>query len=167
VADSFSSAQVDDWRRHLSATLPAHMVPSAFVRLARLPLTGNGKVDRAALKAPEGSRGRRTYVAPRTDLEAGAAAIWADVLRLDRVGITDGFLDVGGHSLLAVRVIGRMRRDLGVNVPLALLLRGGTIEEAIAAHEATRAVVADDEPMLAPVSRDAYRRTAVTSGGRT
>jgi len=89
------------------------------------------------------------------------------VLRLDRVGITDGFLDVGGHSLLAVRVIGRMRRDLGVNVPLALLLRGGTIEEAIAAHEAAHAVVADDEPMLAPVSRDAYRRTAATSGGRT
>ena len=167
VADSFSSAQVDDWRRHLAATLPAHMVPSAFVRLAKLPLTGNGKVDRAALKAPEGSRGRRTYVAPRTDLEAGAAAIWADVLRLDRVGITDGFLDIGGHSLLAVRVIGRMRRDLGVNVPLALLLRGGTIDEAIAAHEAAHAVVADDEPMLAPVSRDAYRRTAATSGGRT
>ena len=147
------------------AVLPIEGKRRAFVRLARLPLTANGKVDRAALKAGEGTRGRRAYAAPRTDLEAAAAAIWADVLRLDRVGISDGFLDVGGHSLLAVRVIGRMWRELGVRVPLVLLLRGGTIADAAAAHEANGAAAVDEEPTLVPVGRDAFRRAAAPAGG--
>ncbi|MFF5142329.1 amino acid adenylation domain-containing protein [Streptomyces sp. NPDC013157] len=97
---------------HCGTSLPAYMVPSAFVVLESLPITPNGKLDRAALPVPdEGAFARAEFVAPRTPLEERVAAAWAQVLRLERVGVTDGFFDLGGDSIRAVALIGALRAE--------------------------------------------------------
>jgi thioesterase domain-containing protein/acyl carrier protein len=104
------------------------MVPSAFVTLAAMPLTPNGKVDRKALPAPESAMaGERAYVAPRDETEQRLAEIWAELLEVERVGVTDDFFAIGGHSLVAVRVVARVRRELGRDLPLVALFRDPTI----------------------------------------
>lgn len=105
-------------RRHLEACLPKPMIPAAFVWLDRMPLSPNGKVDRKALPAPALPSRQTTYVAPRAGLEQSVAAIFADVLALERVGADDDFFHLGGHSLLAMRVIERLRKTLGHELPL-------------------------------------------------
>ena len=97
-------------RSTLSQSLPEYMVPAHFVLLEQLPLTPNGKIDRKALPAPDMTRSEAGYVAPRTPTEETLAGIWAEVLKLDRVGIHDNFFELGGHSLLAITLIERMRR---------------------------------------------------------
>src|SRR5258708_26864960 len=98
-------------RAHLSAKLPEHMVPSAYVRLERMPLTGNGKLDRRALPAPEmDADGGGEYEAPQGETETILGGFWGEVLRVEREGGRDDFFELGGHSLLAVRVISRVRR---------------------------------------------------------
>ncbi len=98
-------------RRHVAARLPAHMVPQAFVRLDALPLTPNGKLDRAALPAPAfGVLGDVPAVPPEGPAETAIAAVWADLLHLDRVSRHDNFFEYGGHSLLAVSLIERLRQ---------------------------------------------------------
>jgi amino acid adenylation domain-containing protein len=171
-AESFTLDEVAGWRAHLGETLPDYMVPSAFVRLQRLPMTPNGKVDRKALRPPTTERGAKGYVAPRTLTESAVAALWATVLRVERVGMDDGFLDLGGHSLLAMRVVGRVRRELGVTLPLDALIRGDTAAQFAAlideAQSAPAVALPEDELALAPVSRDAFRRGAtVGSAGGT
>ncbi|MER7583147.1 amino acid adenylation domain-containing protein [Kitasatospora sp. NPDC097691] len=108
-------------RSHLAGRLPEAMVPSAFVLLDALPLTASGKVDRAALPAPDPARTEAAgaYVAPRSPVEQTLAAIFAEVLGVERVGARDDFFALGGHSLLATRVAFRLRDALGVELPLA------------------------------------------------
>ena len=109
-------------RGHLSAQLPDYMVPAAYVPLERLPLTPHGKLDRKALPAPsEAAYARRDYDAPVDDTERALAAIWSEVLGLERVSRGDHFFDLGGHSLLAVQVISRVRQGLDVDVALSEL----------------------------------------------
>ncbi|MFF3444290.1 amino acid adenylation domain-containing protein [Streptosporangium sp. NPDC002721] len=98
-------------RAALGGTLPDHMVPSMFVTLDALPLTPNGKLDRRALPAPE-SPGAAEYVEPENDAERAIAAVWEQVLSVERVGAHDDFFDLGGNSLLAIQVVAKLRRAL-------------------------------------------------------
>ncbi len=108
VGDGTLSAA--DLRAYLQAKLPGYMLPSAFVLLEQLPLTLNGKVDRKALPPPERVVGEEQYVAPRTPTEELLADIWAQVLRIERVGVNDNFFDLGGDSILIIQVIVRANR---------------------------------------------------------
>jgi hypothetical protein len=93
-------------RAHLAARLPGYMVPAAYVRLDSLPLTPSGKLDRKALEKPKGGAYPvSAYEAPRGDVETALAMIWAEVLKVEQVGRHDNFFNLGGQSLLALRVI--------------------------------------------------------------
>nr|WP_271565816.1 amino acid adenylation domain-containing protein [Bradyrhizobium sp. CCBAU 11386] len=116
-------------RAHLSARLPDYMVPAAFVRLAVLPVTPNGKLDRKALPAPEDAAyARRTYEPPRGEIETALAELWAELLGLARVGRHDHFFELGGHSLLAVQLLSRAV-DLGLNFSAADLFQAPVLKE--------------------------------------
>ena len=133
----------DDLRRFLLEILPDYMVPFAFVTLKALPLTRNGKVDRAALPAPSESRAdaEKAFVAPRTPTEEKLADIWREVLEIERVGVLDNFFDLGGHSLKATQVIARLRATFQVAMPLKSLFESPTIEGlavAITGNQAER-----------------------------
>ncbi len=120
-----------DLRSFLRATLPEYMLPWKFEFLVEMPLTPSGKVDRRGLPASGNSRSERNgeYVAPRTDLERKLARIWAEVLKLDRVSIHDNFFDLGGYSLLAVKLIKAVEKFSIGKISLASLFRAPTISE--------------------------------------
>ncbi|MEO8381792.1 MAG: amino acid adenylation domain-containing protein, partial [Acidobacteriota bacterium] len=119
VADEGLDLSVADLREALARQLPEYMVPSAFVRLDALPLTANGKVDRQALPAPEATAlAVREYEAPEGEIEEALAALWQELLHVERVGRRDNFFELGGHSLLAVQLISHIRATLGVELPL-------------------------------------------------
>ncbi|MBP2479709.1 amino acid adenylation domain-containing protein [Crossiella equi] len=125
IAYAVATARTTVLRKHLQERLPEHMVPSAVVLLESLPLTGNGKLDRAALPVPDGavpaSRG------PRGPKEQVLAELFASVLGVSRVGAEDSFFDLGGHSLLATQLIARVRAVLGVDVELRTLFNAPTV----------------------------------------
>ncbi|WP_164013943.1 non-ribosomal peptide synthetase [Pyxidicoccus trucidator] len=135
VAEEGDTLDVAALRHALKQRLPEHMVPSAIAVLPSLPLTSHGKVDRAALPAPEGARapGAPGYVAPRTATEEQLATLWAELLHVERVGVHDDFFDLGGHSLLATQLVSRLRAVMGVEVPLRVLFEAPTLE-ALARH---------------------------------
>nr|ELQ8105378.1 non-ribosomal peptide synthase/polyketide synthase [Pseudomonas aeruginosa] len=110
AAPSDPAALRDTLRQALKASLPEHMVPAHLLFLERLPLTANGKLDRRALPAPDASRLQRDYTAPRSELEQRLAAIWADVLKLGRVGLDDNFFELGGDSIISIQVVSRARQ---------------------------------------------------------
>ncbi|HEU4883028.1 MAG TPA: condensation domain-containing protein, partial [Longimicrobium sp.] len=140
--------EIDELRAHLSGRLPEHMVPAAYVHLDALPLTSNGKLDRRALPAPEGDAyARRGYEALRGETEQALAEIWGEVLGVERVGRHDHFFEVGGHSLLAVRLISRVRRALGVEVAL------GAVFERPVLHELAEALASARRAELPPIGR--------------
>ncbi|HLM47249.1 MAG TPA: amino acid adenylation domain-containing protein, partial [Myxococcaceae bacterium] len=155
----------DTLRDYLRNKLPEYMVPSAFVALASMPLSPNGKVDRRALPAPEApvSSGE-AFVSPRNPTEQQLADIWAEVLRLPRVGTQDDFFDIGGHSLLATQIVSRVRAAFDVDLPLGQIFESPTIA-TLAAHidsvrsraakaAATPASAAASAPAIVPVSRE-------------
>ncbi|HEX6042688.1 non-ribosomal peptide synthase/polyketide synthase, partial [Longimicrobium sp.] len=133
VAYVVGEAAADALRAALRQTLPEHMVPSAFVPMGALPLTANGKLDRRAFPAPEQEAPKERYVAPRSEIEATLAAAWAEVLGVERVGRDDGFFDLGGHSLLLVRLQASLRERLGREIPILDLFRFPTVA-ALAGH---------------------------------
>jgi aryl carrier-like protein len=116
-------------RGHLQTSLPEYMVPAAYVRLERLPLTGSGKLDRKALPSPQDeARVNREYVEPSGEVERTLAQLWAEVLGVERVGRHDGFFELGGHSLLAVKLLERMRRH-GLRASVSALFLAPTLSE--------------------------------------
>jgi acyl carrier protein len=142
-------------RAHLLERLPPHMVPGAFVALERLPRTATGKVDRAALPEPGIGENQKGYVAPRTPTEEALAAIWADVLEIDRAGVHDNFFELGGHSLLAMMISSRVRESMGMELPLSLIFQSPTVAQLAAELDAPGRRAG--APAFAPVSRDAFR----------
>ena len=123
-----TSITAADLRRHCAARLPAYMLPAHFVVRNELPLLANGKVDRSALPLPEAApEGAPGFTPPATPTERAVAAIWAEVLDRPRVGASDNFFELGGHSLLATQITARLLRDLGVNLPVAVLFEEPTL----------------------------------------
>jgi amino acid adenylation domain-containing protein len=122
-------------RSFLRGLLPEYMVPAAFIRLNRLPRTANGKLDRKALAEVARPRtdSRHVFVNPRTELEQSIAAAWKEVLKVDQVGVHDNFFDLGGHSLLLVRLHMKLREFFGSSLTITDLFRFPTVG-ALAAH---------------------------------
>ncbi|KAF9357889.1 hypothetical protein BGX26_002891 [Mortierella sp. AD094] len=117
-------------RSHLATRLPEYMIPAAFVRMEALPLTFNGKLDRRALHTPgDEAFARQAYEAPQGEIETALAAIWIELFKVDRVGRYDGFFMLGDQSLMAVRMISRIRSILGLETSLRTLFEAPTIAE--------------------------------------
>jgi amino acid adenylation domain-containing protein len=141
-------------RAQVAVSLPEYMVPSAFVRLDAFPLTPNGKLDRRALPAPDDEAlAYQAYEAPQGELETTLAAIWIELLGVERVGRHDSFFALGGHSLLAVRLMNRVS-GLGADVPLATLFATPTLAAFAAVLEAHLQQGTDALPEITPVSRE-------------
>ncbi|WP_420130680.1 amino acid adenylation domain-containing protein [Longimicrobium sp.] len=138
-------------RAFLRERLPDYMVPSAFVALDAFPLTPAGKLDRRALPAPDAREEARVFVPPRTPREEAVAEIWREVLRRERVGAEDDFFELGGHSLLATQVLSRVRRELGVELPLRAMFEAPTVRALAERLDAGSA--ATDGPPLVRVER--------------
>ncbi|GGP09404.1 amino acid adenylation domain-containing protein [Nonomuraea glycinis] len=129
-------------RAHLRARLPEAMIPAAFVLVDDFPVLPSGKLDRAALPPPEPGPAAAAFVPPRTPMEETLAAIWADLLGRDRIGASDDFFALGGHSLLVVRLVGRITDEFGVELPLRRCFDATTVEEqalAVLEHSLTEA----------------------------
>ena len=116
-------------RHFLKQRLPDYMVPSAFVTLEKFPLTGTLKVDRNALPEPEGMAASDAgeYVEPSTPTEKKLARIWSSLLNIKKIGIHDDFFEIGGHSMVAVALVVKIEKELGVRIPLATLFDRSTI----------------------------------------
>jgi amino acid adenylation domain-containing protein len=124
-----STLEGQELRAFLLASLPEYMVPWAFVSLAELPVTANGKLDREALPAPRDAQAAAlAYVAPRNDLERAVAAVWREVLGVERIGVQESFFTVGGSSLLLARLQARLRQELGREISFVELFQHPTIE---------------------------------------
>jgi len=126
--------RVTELRKLLGARLPEFMIPSAFVFLDGLPLSDNGKLDRAALRSPDSERPRLEveYIAPRNEIEVALAGIWSDLFGLEEIGIHDHFLELGGDSLFAAELAAQLLDRFGVEVRLETLFDHGTIAEIAA-----------------------------------
>ncbi len=124
------SAQTDELRRHLADWVPEFMIPSTFVPIDAVPRTSSGKIDRLSLPSPDSASAASAgpaYTAPRTPVEEAIAAIWADVLGVEKVGVDDDFFALGGHSLLATQIVAQLRSDFAVNLPLHALFSFPTV----------------------------------------
>jgi acyl carrier protein len=124
-------------RRFLRERLPDYMVPANFIFLEQLPLNSNGKVDQRALPVPDRARPdiEEGYVAPRTPTEETLAAIWSELLMVERVGVFDDFFELGGHSLMATQIISRVREAFGVEITLRVFFQTPNIGELAEAVE--------------------------------
>jgi amino acid adenylation domain-containing protein len=124
---------VTELRRHLQDKLPNYMIPAAFVRLVAIPCTPNGKLDYAALPAPDGLRPEldTAYMAPETENERAITLVWQEVLGLGKVGMHDNFFDLGGNSLLLVQLHGRLQTDLRMEVPIVEMFRHPTVDALV------------------------------------
>ena len=171
-----AAADGDGLRAWLAGTLPRFLLPAAVVTLDALPLTPNGKVDRAALARSGLPAGRHPPVAPRTALEASLAAIWAEVLKIPRIGVEDDVFAAGADSLAVLQVAARIRAGLGTDLPVRALFEapsvaalagriardgGGRHVPPLAARPAT------EPPVLSPEQERAWILHRLDPGGST
>ncbi|MDG4786446.1 amino acid adenylation domain-containing protein [Micromonospora sp. WMMD1102] len=152
-------------REFLARSLPEYMVPAAFVSLAKIPLTANGKLDRRALPAPDRAalHGEQAYVAPRTPVEERVAAIWRDVLGLERVGVHDSFFDLGGHSIRAVALVGELRA-IGLDVSVRDVFAHRTVAELCGILDGRSTPAAEERPVAPFELLSAEDRAKVPAG---
>ncbi|SEN18920.1 non-ribosomal peptide synthase domain TIGR01720/amino acid adenylation domain-containing protein [Stigmatella aurantiaca] len=156
VTGAVDVARLREWLRE---RLPEYMVPAAFGVLEALPLTNSGKVDRRALPAPRmDGAGQPAFVPPTTELERSLAALWQEILQVERVGLSDRFFDLGGNSLSLVQVHSRMRSQLGIDVPLTELFRHSSIGALVAWLGERAASVDTEEDTTAAEERFALRQ---------
>ncbi|MVF12546.1 amino acid adenylation domain-containing protein [Ketobacter sp. MCCC 1A13808] len=127
-SDGKQSGLSDLARTELRRSLPEYMIPSLFIPLDKLPLTPNGKINKRALPAPADYWQAREYIAPRTDVEREIAEIWQTVLKMDQISVVDNFFDIGGHSLLAVQIVTRVKTAYSVEFSMRRLLEVASIE---------------------------------------
>lgn len=148
------AATTEELRAFLREHLPAHMVPTAFISLPALPLTANGKLDHAALPAPTIDRAdtRPGYIAPQTATERRLAAIWQEILALAAIGVSDNFFDVGGTSLLLLRLHARVCSEFGAPIRIVTIFQ----------HPTIRALAGDLDSAAAPTrtASSAHERAA-------
>ncbi|WP_042955977.1 condensation domain-containing protein, partial [Pseudomonas aeruginosa] len=137
-------------RTALRASLPDYMVPSHLLFLERMPLSPNGKLDRRALPKPDAGLMQHDHMAPASALEKDVAAIWGELLGVERVGLTDNFFELGGHSLLATRLVSRIRQDLGIEVSLKSLFEQPVLQGFVESLGEKPAEV----PPIMPVTRE-------------
>jgi len=150
-------------REHLKGRVPDYMIPGAWVMLAALPLTPNGKVDRQRLPTPERADPLR-YVAPRTPTEELLARVWAEVLKLDQVGVEEDFFALGGTSLSVMRVPAPVKRTLGRDLSIIDLFRYPTIRTLAAYLDGRGQPMVDRAKLQAGAGRRrAARRKALGS----
>jgi acyl carrier protein len=128
--DFSSGLRMEDLRAHLESVLPEYMIPSAFIALDSFPLTTNGKLDRQALPAPD-SQGplSQRFEPPRGEMEEALAAIWQDVLRVEKIGREHKFLELGGHSVQGMRVVVRVAERFGIQMSFPDLFQHPTIRQ--------------------------------------
>ncbi len=156
VARAGAVCDPEEIRAGLGERLPAHMVPVAVVGLEALPLSSNGKVDRRALPAPAWEAAEEGFVAPRSEVERRLAEVWCQVLGLERVGVHDDYLALGGDSILSIQVVAKARR-LGIHVTPRQIFQHPTIA-ALAPHVATGVAAGprghgDSTDALSPIQR--------------
>ncbi len=167
VVPAGPAPQAVELRRFLGEALPDYMVPAVFAVLDALPLSAGGKVDRANLPEPRSSRSTddHTYVAPRTPTEQALARIWADTLQVERVGVRDAMIDLGGYSLAALRVAGLVRAELDGGISVTSMLQATTVEEQARRLDERRAAglarpVAQGRPAAEPAPATAAQPSA-------
>jgi amino acid adenylation domain-containing protein len=131
VSDRVADAAEPDFRSFLRSKLPDYLIPAAFVTIASLPLTANGKVDRRALPVPESDRQAAVakFVAPQTEVELQLTKIWERILGIQPIGVKDNFFELGGHSLMAVKLFNEIEKSFGKVILLTTLFHAQTIEE--------------------------------------
>jgi thioesterase domain-containing protein len=142
-------------REFLEQRVPGYMIPSLFMLLEALPLSPNGKIDRKSLPAPDLSQSRPNgYVAPRDNVEIKLCEIWEKLLKVNPIGIKDNFFSVGGHSLLALRLMAEVQQHFQRTLPIAVLFERGTIKELA---KLLREQIASPESSLVPIQPQGER----------
>ncbi|MGW5695943.1 amino acid adenylation domain-containing protein, partial [Streptomyces asiaticus] len=154
VAAGDTPVEGDPLRAYAAERLPDYMVPSAVVPLDALPLGPTGKLDRAALPAPAPDTRRTPYRAPREGFERAVAAVWAEVLEVERVGAGDNFFELGGDSILSIRLTSRLREVLGVDPSPRLVFTHPTVAALAEALGGAEGRGADRPAPITPVARD-------------
>ncbi|MFC6978837.1 phosphopantetheine-binding protein [Microbulbifer taiwanensis] len=147
----------DDFRSWLEQSLPEYMLPAAFVRLEVIPLMPNGKVDRRKLEQMDISlESGQVYVAPRNKLEEKLVAIWSEILQLapEKIGVNDDFFSLGGHSLLAVLLVSKLKREVGISLPLQALFNLKTISGTAGFIETAQNQL--EEPLEEAIDEDEF-----------
>jgi amino acid adenylation domain-containing protein len=127
VTETGQALEAATLRTFLQTQLPAYMLPAQFIAIEEMPLTPSGKIDRRALPKAGTQRSEIAFEGPRTTSEVKLTALWASILKIERVGVHDNFFDLGGHSLLAFQLISRVRDDFKVELPLRRVFESPTV----------------------------------------
>ena len=159
VADE--QLNTNELKNFLKQTLPEYMLPAVIMKLERMPLTANGKLDRKNLPEVGLEADARQYQAPGNELERELVRIWGQVLKRGTIGVTENFFELGGHSLLATQVLSKLRKQMGLDVPLQALFKGPTIRELALVVEHMKN--SGDESSLPAIVRMPRRTARATS----
>jgi thioesterase domain-containing protein/acyl carrier protein len=149
VVEAGGQVEANELRQRLRQSLPDYMIPAVVQVLAAWPLTPNGKIDRKALPAPDFLPADTGYRAPRTPEEEMLCELFAEVLGVERVGVDDSFFALGGHSLMATRLVGRIRATLGVELAIRTLFEAPTV--AALAEQVARPTPTDSFEIIFPI----------------